>query len=94
MVIDTGTKLLKAQCKTGYLRNGVIIFNSCSVITGTTKTVDYRGQIDVFLVHCLQVDGVYLVPVEEVGTRKGYLRIGNTRNNQQRKIMWAKDFLI
>ncbi len=52
---------------------------------------DYRGQAD-FGVYCPETDAVYLVPVSEVPLTEGALRVIPTRNNQMRKIRWAKDF--
>jgi hypothetical protein len=47
MVIDREGRLVKAQCKTGRLRNGVVLFNACSFNRFTGAERDYRGQADV-----------------------------------------------
>ena len=54
LVLDLDGDFIRAQCKTGRLRNGVIVFNSESVRCNT-KTAHRRGYVgdaDVFLVHC------------------------------------------
>ncbi len=48
-VIDDGTRLARVQCKTGRLRNGVVQFKTCAVVTPITRTRasvarDYLGQ--------------------------------------------------
>jgi len=90
---------LRIQCKTGRLRRGVIRFNTCSTTyhhPGNRGTEyyqhDYRGDADVFAVYCPDTNGVYLVPVDEVGTREGSLRVEPTRNNQSCGIRWAREF--
>ena len=99
LVIEDGDRFIRVQCKTGRLRNGVIRFNACSVTyhhpsnQGTKEYKrDYRGSAELFGVYCRQVGQVYLVPVEEVGTREGILRIEPTRNAQGKKVRWARDF--
>ncbi|MEA2446762.1 MAG: hypothetical protein QOK47_399, partial [Actinomycetota bacterium] len=49
---------------------------------------------NLFGVYCPTTDGVYLVPVGEVGLNLGTLRVVPTRNNQTRKIRWAKDYEV
>lgn len=81
------------------LVGGVIIFNACSSTyhhPNRDRVMyskrDYRGQADYFGVYRAETDGVYLVPVEDVGTRKGFLRITGTMNGQAKKVRWARDF--
>lgn len=95
---DDGT-FTRVQCKTGRLRTGAIRFNTFSQTyhhpnnQGTRiYRHDYRGQADVFGVYCPETDCVYLVPVSEVGTVSGALRVIATKNNQAKKIRWARDF--
>jgi hypothetical protein len=74
-ILDDGQRLLKAQCKTGRMRQGTLVFNTCSVNGLTHVKADYRGQIDVFLVYSSDTAKVYVVPVDEVGRREGWLRV-------------------
>lgn len=55
---------------------------------------DYRGQVDYFAVYCPETDKVYLVPVEDVGTNEGSLRVEPTLNEQQKGVRWAVDYEI
>ena len=89
----------RVQCKTGRLKKGVVTFNACSYTyhhpsnRGTRNYQHhYRGDADLFGIYCPETDGVYLVPVEDVGMRHGSLRVEPTRNNQGKKIRWARDF--
>lgn len=47
-----------------------------------------------FGVYCPETDGVYLIPVSDVGLNKGSLRVEPSRNNQSKKIRWAADFEV
>ena len=97
---DDGT-LQKVQVKTGRLRNGAIAFATCSSTyhhpsnQGTKVYAhDYRGQVDLFGVYCPETRGVYLVPVDEVGSRAAHLRTRATKNAQRVGIRWASTYCI
>jgi hypothetical protein len=101
LAIDDAGSLVRVQCKTGRLRNGVIRFNTCSYTYHHPNnrgmrvyTHDYRGQADLFGVYCPETDGVYLVPVNEVGINTGSLRVDPTQNRQVKKIRWAQEFEV
>ena len=53
---------------------------------------DYAGEIDLFAVYCPENDGVYLVPSEEAPLRGMYLRVDESRNRQNKRVRWAKDY--
>ena len=98
LVIDEGDRFLRVQCKTGRLRNGVVKFNACSYTYHHPNNRGlrvyqhhYRGAADLFGVYCPETRGVYLVPVDDVGTRAGSLRVDPTKNQQVKKIRWARD---
>jgi hypothetical protein len=101
LVIAEGDRFIRVQCKTGRLRKGAIKFNACSYSyhhpsnRGTRNyRHDYRNQADLFGVYCPELDKVYLVPVNEVGTGAASLRVDPTRNNQSRKIRWAAEYEV
>ncbi len=92
-------RFVRVQCKTGRLRRGTVRFNACSFTyhhpdnRGTRPYMhNYRGAADLFGVYCPETDAVYLVPVDEIGVRRGSLRVEAARNNQAKKIRWARDF--
>ncbi len=89
----------RVQCKTGRLRNGGVVFRTCSLTyhhpnnRGTRAyRHHYRGQADVFAVYCRELDTTYLIPVGAVGLNTATLRVTPTRNNQSKKIRWASEF--
>ncbi len=101
VIEESDGTFVRVQCKTGRLRGGSIRFHACSFTyhhpnnRGTRAyRHDYRGQADVFGIYCPETDSVYLVPVDDVGVNAGSLRIAPTRNNQVKKIRWARDFEV
>ena len=101
LLIDTGVKFIRVQCKTGRLRKGAIVFPTCSVTYHHPNNQGmrayrhgYQGSADVFGVYCPENDEVYLVPVREVGNVAGSLRVEPARNSQAKGIRWAKDYQL
>ena len=95
MVIEKDRQFFRLQCKAGRYKNGVVRFNTCSVHWwAKTKRKYTREEIDHFAVYYEHTGKVYLVPVEDVGTDVGYLRVEPTANNQAKGIRWAKDYEI
>ena len=94
LVMDIEGKFVRAQCKTGRLRDGCVVFSARSVQSNTRRaaTRGYRGEIEIFLVYCEATGQIYSVPVEDVGACHIYLRVDAPRNNQARRIRWAKDY--
>jgi hypothetical protein len=90
----TGAGIKTVQCKTGRLRYGCVIFNTCSQDRGTKVRTSYRGQVDYFGVCCPGTEDIYLVPVDKVGAMEGCLRIDPVKNNQRTSVRWANDFVI
>lgn len=82
---------LRAQVKTGRLKDGAITFRNFSVTSAGKQ--DYKGQIEIFAVYCPETDGVYLVPINDCGTSSTNLRVDLPKNNHS-KIKWAKDYQI
>ena len=98
-VIDDGACLARVQCKTGRLRNGVVIFKTCSSYAHHSNPAsaarDYLGQIDFFAVYCPETSGVYLVPIEDVPRKwAGSLRVAEAKNRQRLRIRFASDYVI
>ena len=94
LVVDRGDGFVKIQCKTGRLRKGVIIFNTCSQHCRNHMRKDYCGEIDFFGVYCPQNGKCYLIPVKNVGIRVGCLRISPPKNNQRKKINFAEKYKL
>ena|SRR5216684_735475 len=94
MIVDRRGQLIRAQCKTGRLRNGVVLFNACSFNGFTGAERDYRGQADVFLVWCQELRTVYELPVEACGKRMVALRVNPSRNGQSARTRIAAAYQL
>ena len=84
---------VEIQCKTGWSRDGCVLFNSCSTDHGRGRQ-DYRGRADVFAVYAPWLDQVFVVPVEAAATRTTTLRLRPAANRQSRRVNRAEDFLL
>ena len=93
-VIDLEGKFIRAQCKKGRLRNGVIRFPARSTRLNSQGVYfrSYTGEVEIFLVYCPETDRIYAVPVEEVPPTDGWLRVKPTRNGQEDRVRWARDY--
>ena len=89
-IVDNGSNLLRAQCKTGKLTEGKIIFNGCSVDKKQSRR--YTDEVEIFLVYCPDTDKVYWLPIEEITSDKPYLRVDPPKNGQTKGIRWAVQF--
>ena len=96
LIIEDKGQFKRIQCKTGRLRKGAVTFATCSNRCNTKQLYkkDYLGQIDLFAVYCYENNQIYLVPIDCVGTTQAKLRIDSPKNNQSKKIQWAKDFQL
>jgi hypothetical protein len=84
------TEVMRVQCKTSRVCDGVILFRACSNTANKPKS--YRGEIDVFGVYAPGLDRVYLVPVNEANERVCTLRLTPTANGQQKGVRYAADY--
>jgi hypothetical protein len=94
LVLDLDGRFVRAQCKTGRLRKGVVLFSTKSVQANTRRIVvrDYKADADVFVVYCPDTRRLYCVPVEEAPTGYMYLRVEPTRNGQKHRVRWASNY--
>jgi hypothetical protein len=94
LVVALGDQeFVRVQCKTGWPRQGCIIFNSRSTDHGRGPR-SYVGLADVFGVYYPPTRAVYLVPIDAVAQFEGRLRLEPALNNQRRRIRPAADFEI
>ena len=98
LVIEFNGKFKRVQCKTGRLRNGVITYNAASTIlkgeNQKTETRGYIGDADLFGVYCPGNGKSYLIPIEEVGTSSGSLRVEPSKNSQKKFIRIASNYEV
>ena len=97
LAIDSGDgTVVRVQCKTGVLRNGVISFRVCNADARRPGGVPYQGQVEAFGVYCPQNGRTYLVPMHAVVTNSSTakLRLQPARNGQKRRVRLADSFEI
>ena len=99
LVIDDGERLAKVQCKSGRLRDGVVMFPLCSSYAHhpnpKLRFRSYGDEIDFFAVYCKDNGRVYLIPMSHIsGKRQASLRVEPTRNSQRLKVRLAKPYEI
>jgi hypothetical protein len=97
LVVEVGGRLRRVQCKTGRLRNGVVLFNACSSYAhhpnAKVAKRDYVGEIDDFAVFCPDLGSVYVTPIDDVRARRvASLRVEPPRNSQRRAITFAAPY--
>jgi PD-(D/E)XK endonuclease len=94
MVIDMDGEFVRAQCKTGRIRRGCVVYSTESVRINTQgwQSRDYVGDAEIFLIYCPATERIYAVPVNEAPASSGSLRIQPTRNGQQDGIRWASEY--
>ena len=90
VIEDVDGQFWRIQCKSGWIENGAIYFDTANHnVTGTKRDWrHYRGQYE----YCADLGRVYLVPVDQVGRTRAHLRIEPTKNNQEKNVRWAKDY--
>ena len=95
-VLDDGGRFLRVQIKTGKLsRDGAVIrFATASNNWHRGTKHSYVGQIELFAVFCPDNGKTYLVPVGELGTHTGTLRLVPTRNGQTADVRMADAYEV
>jgi hypothetical protein len=99
LVVDNGSSLRRVQCKTGRLRNGAVLFATCSCYGHHGSTAnprrDYQGEVDDFAVFCPELGSVYLIPIEDIPVRNlGTLRVDPPANGQVKNVRFAATYEI
>ena len=94
LVLDLDGRFVRVQCKTGRLRDCVVLFRAESVRAnwGRAFRRTYAGEIELFVAYCPDTDGIYAVPIDEVSGGWCSLRVSPTRNSQAKGVRWARDY--
>jgi len=97
VIEDADGKFYRIQCKTARLMNGGACINFATASTYYHTKAGfgrrgYHGEIDYFAVYSPDTRGVYLVPIDHVGTTSAKLRLAPTGNRQEKHVRWAKDY--
>jgi hypothetical protein len=98
LVFELGSRLLRVQCKWAVRRGDVInvrCYSSRRSRDGCLRRSYTAEEVDAIVAYCPDLDRCYLLPLERFGPRAEIqLRLAPARNNQQRMVNWADDFLI
>jgi hypothetical protein len=86
-----GGEILRIQVKTGRVRHGCVEFNSASTDHGRGQQ-HYRGRADLIAVYVPELRQVFILPVDDCPTSRGFLRLEAARNNQRRGVRRAEDY--
>ena len=94
LVVDTGRRLSKVQVKTGWARQGGLIFKGLRRIRDSKCNGMRRykaGEVDFFAAHFPPHGSLYVVPFD-VMRSCGFLRLTPPLNGQRKFVRWAADF--
>jgi hypothetical protein len=97
LIIDSGERLLRVQCKWAARHGDVIVLRCYSArrsVGGKLINRRYtRAEVDMFAAYSPDLDQCFLLPPKLwEGRRQVHLRISPALNNQARGINWARDF--
>lgn len=93
LAFEEDRRLIKVQCKTGWLRAGGIHFRTHSIVHGAIR--DYLQDVDFFAVYCHEICQTCLVPVGDVPSKsRATLRLDPPRNGQRARVRWASDYVL
>ena len=96
LIFGLDSRLIRIQCKWAARRGDVVQVPCVSCRRGRDGFVrrSYTAdEVDAIVAYCQALDQCYFIPIERVhGSPAISLRVAPTRNNQQLKINWAKDF--
>ncbi|HLG60306.1 MAG TPA: group I intron-associated PD-(D/E)XK endonuclease [Ktedonosporobacter sp.] len=94
VIEDTDGQFWRIQCKTGWIEEdgAVLVFKTANHNGQRREWRHYRGQCDYFAVYNEDLNKVYLILVDEVGTNQAKFRLLPAKNNQAKHVRWAKDY--
>ena len=96
MILDTGDRLLRVQCKWAPIRGEVLVIRSYScrrTADGLLRRRYVAGEFDALAAYSPDLNRCYLIPYEAIDARTEVtLRLAPTRNNQRLGVRLARDF--
>jgi hypothetical protein len=96
LILDLRPALLRVQCKWAVRSGDVVTIRTRRCRRGRDGLIHRYyalGEIDVIAAYCADLGRCYLLPLEmSVGRAAVRLRLAPSRNNQQERINWARDF--
>ena len=96
LIVDTGARLLRVQCKWASLAGDVVIIRmrtSRHTPQGYLRTDYFADEIDGVAAYCGALNAVYWLPIDEVaGQAAVQLRLAPAKNNQQSGVRMAEQY--
>lgn len=95
VIEDAERQFWRVQCKSAWIDNRAVVqFNTANHnVTGKNRQMrHYRGQCDYFAVYCAELNKVYLISVDQVGTTAANLRLIPPKNKNQYGYRMAPDY--
>src|SRR3954453_13301513 len=96
LIFDSGSALLRIQCKWAPLQRNVVVIRSYSsrrARSGLVRRPYVTGEFDALAAYCPELDRCYLIPYEAIdGLVQIHLRVSPTKNNQRLGVRPASDF--
>ena len=97
LAFDTGSRLLRVQCKSAPLRGDTIHLptrtSRHSPTAGYVRTTYDPLEVDLIAGYCPELDRVYVVPIADVrGQTMLSLRLNPAKNNQRSLVRWAAQY--
>ena len=93
-VIEDDKELLKAQVKTGNLKNGTIVFEcrSSHINSSGNKHMNYtEHEVDVYVVYSPDLDETYWVPFDEAPDTSMTIRVSDAKVDSD-SINWSDEY--
>jgi ribosomal protein L36 len=98
MILDTGAKLLRTQCKWARRTGDVVVVNirtSRHTPRGYITTTYSADEVDGIAAWCEETRECYFVPITDVdGQGYLHLRLAPARNNQELLVHWAAQYRL
>lgn len=96
MIVDTGWRLLRIQCKTAWTDGGKIraCTSNTSTLNGKLVRYDYSGQVEFFFFYWPDEDKILCLPIEEATASEVSFRIVPPKNGQKTKVRMIDDYLF
>jgi hypothetical protein len=94
LIFELDTRLVRVQCKWAPRHGNVVVircYSSRRTANGLVRRAYRDDEIDAFAAYCPDIDRCYFVPFDWQRSEV-HLRLGPTRNNQNERINWAKDY--
>ena len=96
LILEVDSRLLRVQCKWA-VRTGDVVMIRCRTCRRSRSGLVHRSyrtdEIDLIAGYCAELDQCYVIPFADYFRRGGiHLRLEPTKNNQRRRILWARDF--